>query len=63
MLLNFKWKQKRKVLSKTAENLNPALDLLKTIPLADTFKQMFGKKQIEAKEVKTETTDTFEEVK
>lgn len=50
-------------MAKTAENLNPALDLLKTIPLADTFKQMFGKKQIESKETKEETTDTFEEVK
>ena len=48
-------------MAKTAENLNPVLDLLKTIPFADTVKQMFGQKQIEAKEIKEETT--FEEVK
>ena len=40
-------------MAKTAENLNPALDLLRTIPFADTVKNMFGKK---------ETTE-FEEVK
>lgn len=42
-------------MAKTAENLNPALDLLRSIPFADTVKEMFGKKQAEATE--------FEEVK
>lgn len=42
-------------MAKTAENLNPALDLLRSIPFADTVKEMFGKKQVEATE--------FEEVK
>lgn len=32
-------------MAKTAENLNPALDLLRSIPFADTVKEMFGKKQ------------------
>ncbi len=50
-------------MAKTAENLNPALELLKTIPFADTVKQMFGQKQIEAKKTEEETTETFEEVK
>lgn len=30
-------------MAKTAENLNPALDLLRSIPFADTVKEMFGK--------------------
>lgn len=29
-------------MAKTAENLNPALDLLRSIPFADTVKEMFG---------------------
>ena len=42
-------------MAKTAENLSPALDLLRSIPFADTVKDMFGKKQVEATE--------FEEMK
>lgn len=46
-------------MAKTAENLNPALDLLRSIPLKETFKDMFGTKPAIAP-----TTDTsFEEVK
>lgn len=48
-------------MAKTAENLNPALDLLRSIPLKDTFKEMFGNKAVEAK--KDENAETFEEVK
>lgn len=48
-------------MAKTAENLNPALDLLRSIPLADTVKDMFGKKQIENKPA--EVKEDFEEIK
>ena len=50
-------------MAKTAENLNPALDLLRSIPLKETFKDMFGKKAIEAKPEDEEKTEKFEEVK
>ena len=50
-------------MAKTAENLNPALDLLRSIPLKETFKDMFGKKAIEAKPADEEKTEKFEEVK
>lgn len=50
-------------MAKTAENLNPALDLLRSIPLKETFKDMFGKKAIEAKPEDDEKTEKFEEVK
>lgn len=50
-------------MAKTAENLNPALDLLRSIPLKETFKDMFGKKSIETKPESEEKTETFEEVK
>ena len=33
-------------MAKTAENLNPALDLLRSIPFADTVKEMFGKQKL-----------------
>lgn len=48
-------------MAKTAENLNPALDLLRSIPLKETFKDMFGKKAIETES--EEKPETFEEVK
>lgn len=47
-------------MAKTAENLNPAFDLLRSIPFADTLKSVLGKKELEEK--KAETTE-FEEVK
>lgn len=47
-------------MAKTAENLNPAFDLLRSIPFADTLKSVLGKKELEEKKV--ETTE-FEEVK
>lgn len=47
-------------MAKTAENLNPAFDLLRSIPFADTLKSVLGKKGLEEKKV--ETTE-FEEVK
>lgn len=47
-------------MAKTAENLNPAFDLLRSIPFADTLKSVLGKKELEEK--KAETTK-FEEVK
>lgn len=47
-------------MAKTAENLNPAFDLLRSIPFADTLKSILGKKELEEK--KAETTE-FEEVK
>lgn len=50
-------------MAKTAENLNPALDLLRSIPLKETFKDMFGKKSIETKPEPEEKPETFEEVK
>ena len=50
-------------MAKTAENLSPALDLLRSIPLKETFKDMFGKKAIEAKPEDEEKTEKFEEVK
>ena len=50
-------------MAKTAENLNPALDLLRSIPLKETFKDMFGKKAIEAKPEDEKKTEKFEEVK
>ena len=50
-------------MAKTAENLNPALDLLRSIPLKETFKDMFGKKAIETKPESEEKPETFEEVK
>ena len=50
-------------MAKTAENLNPALDLLRSIPLKETFKDMFGKKAIETKPENEEKPETFEEVK
>lgn len=53
-------------MAKTAENLNPALDLLRSIPFADTVKDMFGRKQIESKPEQPTTTEGeehFEEVK
>ena len=50
-------------MAKTAENLNPALDLLRSIPLKETFKDMFGKKAIETKPESGEKPETFEEVK
>ena len=50
-------------MAKTAKNLNPALDLLRSIPLKETFKDMFGKKAIEAKPEDEEKTEKFEEVK
>lgn len=43
--------------AKTAESLNPAFDLLRSIPFADTVKSVLGKNQIESK------TTEFEEVK
>lgn len=46
-------------MAKTAENLNPAFDLLRSIPFADTLKSVLGKKGLEKK---VETTE-FEEVK
>lgn len=42
---------------KNAESLNPAFDLLRSIPFADTVKSVLGKNQIESK------TTEFEEVK
>ena len=50
-------------MAKTAENLNPALDLLRSIPLKETFKDMFGKKAIETKPESEKKPETFEEVK
>lgn len=50
-------------MAKTAENLNPALDLLRSIPLKETFKDMFGKKAIEARPEDEEKTEKFKEVK
>lgn len=52
-------------MAKTAENLNPALDLLRSIPLKETFKDMFGKKAIETNPgpKSEEKPETFEEVK
>lgn len=47
-------------MAKTAENLNPAFDLLRSIPFADTLKSVLGKKELEEK--KAEATE-FEEVK
>lgn len=47
-------------MAKTAENLNPAFDLLRSIPFADTLKSVLGKKELEEK--KAETTE-FEEMK
>lgn len=47
-------------MAKTAESLNPAFDLLRSIPFADTLKSVLGKKELEEK--KAETTE-FEEVK
>lgn len=47
-------------MAKTAENLNPAFDLLRSITFADTLKSVLGKKELEEK--KAETTE-FEEVK
>lgn len=47
-------------MAKTAENLNPTFDLLRSIPFADTLKSVLGKKELEEK--KAETTE-FEEVK
>lgn len=47
-------------MAKTAENLNPAFDLLRSIPFADTLKSVLGKKELEEK--KAETTE-FKEVK
>lgn len=44
-------------MAKTAESLNPAFDLLRSIPFADTVKSVLGKNQIESK------TTEFEEVK
>lgn len=44
-------------MAKTAESLNPAFDLLRSIPFADTVKSVLGKNQIEGK------TTEFEEVK
>ena len=42
-------------MAKTAENLNPAFDLLRSIPFADTLKSVLGKKELEEK--KAETTE------
>lgn len=46
-------------MAQTAKNLNPAFDILRSIPFADTIKSVLGKSQIEKQ---GETTE-FEEVK
>lgn len=51
-------------MAKTAENLNPALELLRSVPFADTVKSMFTGKQIESKPEQAENEENhFEEVK
>lgn len=51
-------------MAKTAENLNPALELLRSVPFADTVKSMFTGKQIESKLEQAENEENhFEEVK
>lgn len=58
-----------KFMSSTAKNLNPALDLLSSIPIRSKLKQIFGKGEKELPVVanvvnkEVETKDDFEEVK
>lgn len=51
-------------MAKTAENLNPAFELLRSIPFADTIKQLIGKKAADSSKGDKQVFDEpFEEVK
>lgn len=53
-------------MAETAKNINPALEILKSIPFSETIKGMFGKKQLEDKSEQPQEAkedENFKEVK